>query len=369
MQKPLTKDEIKIAILRELAQASGRELNKLNLLGNYPGVRGPIENRLDVTFDKSERALAAQAFEELKRDGLSQAPYSRGQTDPENWVEITDAGSKVLQTGILPIAVQVADPLTAAASTKFGIPDHVSFVQRMEMIKGAHEPVSLLFFDLDNFKAVNDIYNHSVGDQVIHGAITIIQEAIHGKGELFHRGGDEFLILLPTFDEGEAYGVAERVRKAVQKYEFPVVGSGTVTATLGLATYPTACPNWQDMEIFADEVMLVAKKRGNKNSVALHGTVADLRPVLKDTFASDRRLLRAIADQLPYAQGFTIGSELNLVLMFEKLGLACSETDRAREIFAGMRANADNWSSSGGVRAIDLKRVRSYLIRESEADE
>jgi hypothetical protein len=54
--------------------------------------------------------------------------------------------------------------------------------------------------------------------------------------------------------------------------------------------------------------------------------------------------------------------------MLEELGLSCSETDRAREILAGMRTNAKNWNSSGGTRAINLSKVRLYLIGASEGD-
>jgi len=80
-----------------------------------------------------------------------------------------------------------------------------------------------------------------------------------------------------------------------------------------------------------------------------------------DPFARDGRLIQAIADQLPYARTFT--ETLNLVLMLEKIGLSCSDNDKARGIFAGMRGN-DNWSSRGGMQAIDYDKVRSYLLRE-----
>jgi hypothetical protein len=80
----------------------------------------------------------------------------------------------------------------------------------------------------------------------------------------------------------------------------------------------------------------------------------------EDPFARDGQLLQAIADQLPYAMTFT--DSLNMVLLLEKIGLRCCQTDRARGIFAGMR-EAANWSPKGGMRCIDYEKVRSYLLQ------
>lgn len=80
-----------------------------------------------------------------------------------------------------------------------------------------------------------------------------------------------------------------------------------------------------------------------------------------DPFTHDGRLIQAIADALPHASAFTDG--LGLVLMLENIGLSCSNTDRARKIFAGMRGNG-NWSIRSGMQTIDYSKVRSYLLRE-----
>lgn len=76
-----------------------------------------------------------------------------------------------------------------------------------------------------------------------------------------------------------------------------------------------------------------------------------------DPFARDGRLLHAIADQLPYAK--TFANCLNTVEMLKKIGITCSETERARGIFAGMTAD-DLW----GVGKIDLDKVTKYLLEQ-----
>jgi len=83
-----------------------------------------------------------------------------------------------------------------------------------------------------------------------------------------------------------------------------------------------------------------------------------------DPFARDGRLISAIATQLPYATTFT--GSLNMVLLLEKIGLECCETERARTIFAGMR-NDKNWSLSGAVKKIDYRKVKDYLLRTWES--
>jgi len=80
-----------------------------------------------------------------------------------------------------------------------------------------------------------------------------------------------------------------------------------------------------------------------------------------DPFARDRELLQTISDQLSYGKTFT--DSLNLILMLEKIGTSCCETDRARQIFAGMRGQ-ENWSKKGGMRCIDYDKVKAYLFEE-----
>ena len=84
------------------------------------------------------------------------------------------------------------------------------------------------------------------------------------------------------------------------------------------------------------------------------------RAAQEDPFARDGVLITALAEQLPYAKTFT--DTLNLVLLLERIGQKCCETDRAREILAGMRSE-QNWRNG----RIDYDRVRSYLLNSWRA--
>jgi len=94
---PLTIQDLKLKIL-ELFAAS-RHGHKFNLLGRA-SQSGGLEASLGVKFDKDQRALAARAFEELKKDGLIRSTMA-DLIDPENWCEITDSGRQALEKGVL----------------------------------------------------------------------------------------------------------------------------------------------------------------------------------------------------------------------------------------------------------------------------
>jgi diguanylate cyclase (GGDEF)-like protein len=151
--------------------------------------------------------------------------------------------------------------------SKFGVPDHNAFKVTLETVSSDEVFVSVVFIDLDNFKSVNDKFNHQVGDHVIEEALSLVRRVIRGKGEVFHRSGDEMLLLLVNFSEAEAYAVCERIRRDIENHEFPEIGKGFVTASLGIATYPIHSKDLADLENAADEAAMGAKNQ--KNTVKL----------------------------------------------------------------------------------------------------
>lgn len=80
---------------------------------------------------------------------------------------------------------------------------------------GPDHPVSVIFFDLDHFKAVNDTYGHDLGDQVLRAVARIAGSAVR-DGDLPARlGGEEFVVVAPATDHERALGLAERLRRAL----------------------------------------------------------------------------------------------------------------------------------------------------------
>lgn len=95
-------------------------------------------------------------------------------------------------------------------------------------------PFSLLMFDLDHFKAVNDRHGHEMGDKVLKQVARLAREALREPDVVGRWGGEEFLVLLPDTDAGKARVVADRLGQGIAEAHFE--GPGQVTASLGLAT-------------------------------------------------------------------------------------------------------------------------------------
>ena len=96
-------------------------------------------------------------------------------------------------------------------------------------------PFSLVFFDIDHFKKVNDTYGHLVGDQVLRSISTQCKSLLRKNDTLARWGGEEFVIILPMVNVDGAYEVAEKLRKHIEEYIFEQVGN--ITCSFGVSQY------------------------------------------------------------------------------------------------------------------------------------
>lgn len=126
-------------------------------------------------------------------------------------------------------------------------------------------PYSLIMTDIDNFKKFNDTYGHDCGDYVLQSIAKIMTAQIRAKDSACRWGGEEFLLLI-TENMDTAYEVAERIRKAVDEYEFYYEGQTLhVTLTLGVSSYYASSKVKTLIEI-ADKRLYKGKSNG-KNQV------------------------------------------------------------------------------------------------------
>jgi diguanylate cyclase (GGDEF)-like protein len=92
--------------------------------------------------------------------------------------------------------------------------------------------LSMILFDLDNFKMINDTYGHAAGDDILERVASIVQANLRSDDELGRWGGEEFMVVCPETDGGQACRVAERLREAVAAGPWDTVA---VTASFGTA--------------------------------------------------------------------------------------------------------------------------------------
>ncbi len=135
------------------------------------------------------------------------------------------------------------------------------------------KPLSLIFFDLDDLKAVNTAHGHAAGSRVLRATAGRIASAIRRIDRLFRFGGDEFCVILPETDLEGAAQAAERVRRRVSGEPFlddEIPGGLILSASLGVAAFPRHASGWEAMIAAADAAMRQVKTSG-KNAVGLAG--------------------------------------------------------------------------------------------------
>lgn len=124
--------------------------------------------------------------------------------------------------------------------------------------------LSLIMFDLDLFKSINDTYGHDMGDKVLITVSGLIKKSIRSTDIFARWGGEEFMIVLPYTSSNGAYSIAEKIRTLVQEYQFPI--ERTVTLSLGVTQY---IPYESKDVLFKrlDESLYKAKRSGRNNTV------------------------------------------------------------------------------------------------------
>lgn len=131
------------------------------------------------------------------------------------------------------------------------------------------KPVSVLIFDIDHFKLVNDNYGHASGDEVLKSVAERVDNSIRDFDLLARYGGEEFVVIMPSTPADVALSVAERLRKQLDGAPFEVSGNDQplpITASVGVAT--TTDPNESAEKLIgrADQALYVAKE-GGRNRV------------------------------------------------------------------------------------------------------
>lgn len=175
--------------------------------------------------------------------------------------------SRVEQLAADLISAARTDALTTLANRR-------GFDERFDLELGrarrTGRPLSLMLFDLDRFKAVNDRLGHGEGDRALRRAALVIRESVRAIDSVGRLGGEEFGVLLPDVAGEEALEIGERIRIAVRDAfaddEVPL------TASCGLATMARNEEGLPELMQSADSALYRAKKEGRDRTV-----VADLR--------------------------------------------------------------------------------------------
>jgi len=187
--------------------------------------------------------------------------------------------------------------------------------KEMERCKRTGQSLSVIFIDIDHFKSYNDIYGHLAGDRAIVSVAEAITECIRTADVAARYGGDEFAIILPGAGSREALGVAQRIFRAVQQ-RFPGMdaGSGLLTVSVGLASYPEHAYTKQDLLSFADKALYEAKHSG-RNTVCVYtmpdGDGGSKTAAWESAAASEAGFLKRHVEEAYLATVYTLAAAIN----------------------------------------------------------
>lgn len=157
---------------------------------------------------------------------------------------------------------------------------------------------ALLYFDLDEFKYVNDTFGHGAGDTMLIRVASEVGTLIR-RNEIFSRlGGDEFAVLIAGATQTEAEALAERIVRAVSQIPFSFQGQVLrLTTSLGIALYPQHAVEVEELASHADAAMYQAKETG-KNAWRLYRSDMDVSKKMANRLSWNERIVRALDDNL-----------------------------------------------------------------------
>lgn len=227
--------------------------------------------------DPSSRAKVMRVIESLKKH--PGRVHRRSVHRSDRTFEIVYSGvfdEKAEMLGVLAVSREITDKLKLArklarmsiTDALTGLYNHRHFYnilkQEMARARRHDRPLSLLLFDLDKFKEINDTLGHDEGDATLKTIGKLVKKNIRAIDFAFRYGGDEFTVILPEATRVEAFNAAERLRAAIEKAHL-----GHITLSIGLAELKEVNDAIEFVRL-TDNAMYSAKKQGG-NRICLFG--------------------------------------------------------------------------------------------------
>ena len=230
---------------------------------------GPSAEVAAVGFLLPGRHRAVGALVGVDRSPARTAPELNAATRAA-WADLLVPAGIALENALLvhrAEALSVTDDLTRLYNSRY-----LNQALRRETKRAVRtgQPLSLLFIDLDGFKAVNDTFGHLHGSRALVEAAAVIRSCGRETDVVARFGGDEFAVVLPETNREGAIMVAERVRDRIAAFSFLTADLLDVrlTASVGIATLPDAAASTEELVQAADRAMYKVKTSG-KNGIQL----------------------------------------------------------------------------------------------------
>jgi diguanylate cyclase (GGDEF)-like protein len=162
--------------------------------------------------------------------------------------------------------LSITDPLTGLVNRRY-LEERLQ--EELERSKRHHFAMSFMMVDIDDFKAYNDAHGHQAGDLALEMTAQCLKTALRSADVAARYGGEEFSILLPQTGAAEALVIGERIRRRIERTQFPHGKSqplGAVTVSIGVSTFGPGLDAPVEIIYAADQALYAAKARG-KNCI------------------------------------------------------------------------------------------------------
>jgi diguanylate cyclase (GGDEF)-like protein len=165
---------------------------------------------------------------------------------------------------------------------------HERLLHTLQEVSQTHSPVAVLMLDIDDFKRINDVHGHGVGDELLRVLADVLRASVRPEDVICRLGGEEFAVIMAGCDAVDAERAAERIRRRLADIDFDAVGGLTVST--GIALGPEHAMNPRELAACAEVAMMTAKAQG-KNCIVLYAEAETRRPDVP----ADGRDVRSLA--------------------------------------------------------------------------
>lgn len=263
-------------------------------LNRYPEIRKAVETKQSVTINdvKSDPLMAPVRmhidkldFNSLvvipliKKESVIGTFFLRTVSREKGWVTprvlklsqlVANIAANALENAILFESVKTAQEHFEEMSirddlTKLYNRRHFYDRLKQEFSRSArhHEPLSLLFIDVDDFKHINDTYGHAIGDRALKTLGRLLKTAARVSDVPARCGGDEFAMLLPNTDSNGAFDLATRLTAMIKEQTVEGMEEGRISTSMGCATLTdSSVSSYEALVKLADDAMYQSKAGG-----------------------------------------------------------------------------------------------------------
>ncbi len=225
-----------------------------------------------------------------------------------------------------------------------GLYNHRAFHDRLRQAlmraSAEHETVGLLMLDLDDFKKVNDVYGHGIGDQFLIQVADVLRSTVRQGDVVCRVGGEEFSVILPSGDLRSSVALAERIGEELGKLE--AHAAGRLTVSTGIAVGPEHAANPRELVACAEAAMMTAKTRGKSLIIPFDETTGE-RPAETSVRNDDVRsiahlkMLQSLSGKLSRLNdvkqiGPTIADELRLLIDYHNCRVFLRDGDELKPV-------------------------------------